>query len=79
MEILYARCAGLDVQRDTAVACARALANGVLRQRVMAFDTTTTGLLALADWLSEHSYTHVAMEATGVGLQAGLAAPVVSL
>jgi len=30
------------------------------------FSTTTSGLLALADWLEEHQCQHVAMEATGV-------------
>ena len=30
------------------------------------FGTTTTGLLALADWLVAHGVEHVAMEATGV-------------
>ena len=33
---------------------------------VRSFATTTTGLLALADWLMAHGCTHVAMEATGV-------------
>src|SRR5581483_12465892 len=30
------------------------------------FETTTSGLLSLSAWLSEHGCTHVAMEATGV-------------
>ncbi|MFP3335153.1 transposase, partial [Pseudomonas sp. SIMBA_064] len=33
---------------------------------VRSFGSTTTGLLALSDWLTEHACTHVAMEATGV-------------
>lgn len=66
MDMLHARCAGLDVHKDTVVACARILADGKVSQRVKTFATTTTGLLALADWLSEQGCTHVAMEATGV-------------
>jgi len=66
MDMLHARCAGLDVHKDTVVACARILADGGVRQRVKTFATTTTGLLALADWLSERGCTPVAMEATGV-------------
>ncbi len=66
MEILHARCAGLDVHKDTVVACARVLADGRVRQCVKTFATTTTGLLALADWLGEQGCTYVAMEATGV-------------
>jgi transposase len=37
-----------------------------MHQEVRSFGSTTTGLLALADWLAEHGCTHVAMEATGV-------------
>jgi hypothetical protein len=33
---------------------------------VKSFATTTSGLLALLDWLSQGQCTHVAMEATGV-------------
>ena len=35
-------------------------------QQVRSFDTTTSGLLALADWLESFGVEHVAMEATGV-------------
>ena len=66
MEVLYPRCAGLDVHKDTVVACVRVVADGAVRSEVRTFDTMTPGLLALADWLAEHGCTHVAMEATGV-------------
>lgn len=66
MEILYARCAGLDVHKDTVVACARVVANGHVQQVVKTFETTTRGLLTLAEWLQQQGCTHVAMEATGV-------------
>lgn len=65
MQVLYARCAGLDVHKDTIVACVRCV-SPPLHQEVRSFGTTTTELLALADWLGEHGCTHVAMEATGV-------------
>jgi transposase len=65
MEILYPRCAGLDVHKDTVVACVRCVSPPA-HQEVRHFATTTTGLLALADWLASHGCTHVAMEATGV-------------
>ena len=32
MEVLYGRCAGLDVHKDSVVACARVVSDGVLRQ-----------------------------------------------
>lgn len=66
MEVLYPRCAGLDVHKDTVVACVRLVAEGTVQTEVRTFDTTTPGLLALADWLTECGCTHVAMEATGV-------------
>ena len=66
MEVLHERCAGLDVHKDSVVACARVVADGVLSQQVQTFSTTTTGLLALSDWLVEQACTHVVMEATGV-------------
>ena len=66
MEVLYRRAAGLDVHKDTVVACARVSQGGKAEQVVETFATTTKGLLALAEWLSAHGCTHVAMEATGV-------------
>lgn len=65
MEILRPRCAGLDVHKDNVVACVR-IAEGTFVQEVQTFATTTSGLLALLDWLTTHAVTHVAMEATGV-------------
>jgi transposase len=66
MELLHARCAGLDVHRDTVVACIRLAQDGQITHQVETFSTMTTGLLALSDWLTEHHVVHVAMEATGV-------------
>src|SRR3954449_4778766 len=66
MDVLYPRCAGLDVHKDTVVAAVRIAADGPANTEVRTFDTTTPGLLALSGWLAECSCTHVAMEATGV-------------
>ena len=65
MQVLYPRCAGLDVHKDTIVACVRCV-SPPMHQEVRSFGSTTTELLALADWLAEHDCSHVAMEATGV-------------
>jgi len=65
MEVLYPRCAGLDIHKDSVVACVRCVSPPA-HQEVRQFATTTTGLLALGDWLESHGCTHVAMEATGV-------------
>ena len=66
MEVLYPHCAGLDVHKDTVVACVRHMANGEVRREVRTFKTTTKELLALSDWLAGEGCTHLAMEATGV-------------
>jgi transposase len=66
MDVLYPKCAGLDVHKDSVVACARVLIDGRVQQRVRTFDTTTQGLLTLAGWLEEQGCSHIAMEATGV-------------
>ena len=65
MQVLYPRCAGLDVHKDTIVACVRCV-SAPEHHEVRSFESTTAGLLALADWLTGHGCTHVAMEATGV-------------
>jgi hypothetical protein len=66
MEVLHSHCAGLDVHKDTVVACVRHMVDATVKREVKTFDTTTKGLLALADWLASEGCTHVAMEATGV-------------
>jgi transposase len=66
MEVLYPRCAGLDVHKKTVVAAVRIAEGQRVRTEVRRFATTTTALLALGDWLAAEAVTHVAMEATGV-------------
>lgn len=66
MEVLYTRCAGLDVHKDSVVACVRIARAGRVDQELAKFGTTTSELLRLGDWLTSHEVTHVAMEATGV-------------
>lgn len=66
MEVLYARCAGLDVHAGRITACVRLASEADVTHHQGTFPATTRGLLELADWLSTHGCTHVAMEATGV-------------
>jgi transposase len=67
MQVLYERCAGLDVHKKTIVVCLMiTLLTGQVIKQVRTFATTTAGLLALADWLSSQQVTHVAIESTGV-------------
>ena len=65
--ILYQRCAGLDVHKETVVACSMLTGNsGKPSKQIRTFATTTVGLLALSDWLASQKVTDVAMESTGV-------------
>ena len=67
MEVLYPKCAGLDVHKDSVVACARTAVDGnKATQDVKSFATTTSALLELSTWLEQHECTHVVMEASGV-------------
>jgi len=66
MDVLYPCCAGLDVHKDTVVACSRTASGGAATSEVRTFATTTPGLLALSAWLAEHGCTHVAMKASGI-------------
>ena len=72
MDVVVARCAGLDVHKDTVVACVRTPGpDGERRSEVRTFGTFTVELLALQDWLLAHEVTLVAMESTGVLVKGG--------
>ncbi len=66
MEVLYERCAGLDVHKDSVVVCMRMGSGTSTRREHERFGTTTKALMALSDWLTERGCTHVVMESTGV-------------
>lgn len=66
MEVVYERCAGLDVHKKEVVACARLGSGSNCRREHRRFATTTAGLLELKEWLLELQCTHVVMEATGI-------------
>ncbi|MCO5182087.1 MAG: IS110 family transposase [Candidatus Promineofilum sp.] len=67
MEVLFARCSGLDVHKQSVVACIRIQQDDgrveVSRKR---FGTTTNELRSLSEWLVSLNVTQVAMESTGV-------------
>jgi transposase len=67
MDLLIARCAGLDVHQATVVATVRVPDERDGRKSVTeTFGTMTPDLLALRDWLRAYGVTHVALESTGV-------------
>jgi transposase len=66
MEVVHARCCGLDVHKKSVTACVRIRETGESRQHRKRFGTTMGELRRLAEWLKELGVTHVAMESTGV-------------
>jgi len=63
----YQVCCGLDVHRDTVVACLRRPGrDGARGKEVRTCGTMTAALLELATWFTEAGCTHVAMESTGL-------------
>lgn len=66
MELLYDRCSGLDVHKDSVSACIRTGSGPSTRRLHQDFSTTTSGLLELSSWLESHQVTHVVMESTGI-------------
>ncbi|HKB38070.1 MAG TPA: IS110 family transposase [Gemmataceae bacterium] len=67
MDILHPHCAGLDVHKETVVACVRhCTPAGKVTQQTRTFPTHTAALLSLLDWLRAEGVSHAAMESTGV-------------
>ena len=61
------RCTGLDVHKQTVVACVLIThPDGQVHREVRTFSTMTAELLVLADWLAAQRVTHVALESTGL-------------
>jgi transposase len=66
VELVVARCAGLDVAKDEVVACIRVPdGSGGRRQEVRTYSTFASQLEAMAEWLAAEDVAQVVMEATG--------------
>jgi transposase len=63
MELVYARCAGIDVHKKQVTVCVRISSGPEIEVRE--FGTLTRDLLSMSDWLVERGVKHVAMESTG--------------
>ena len=67
MQVEYERCCGIDVHKETVVACVIVPgADGKPVKETRTFNTLTGDLKALAQWLVAQGVTHVAMESTGI-------------
>ena len=66
MERLFERVAGLDVHKDTVVACVRVQEGRQVNEELVEWGTTTNELLGLRDWLEAQRVEVIGMESTGV-------------
>jgi transposase len=66
MDVLYHRCAGLDVHAETIVVCALLGEEDHIQKEIETFPTFTKDLFRLLKWLEDRGVTHIAMESTGV-------------
>jgi transposase len=62
MEVVYDRCAGLDVHKKSVVVC---VVTPELK-KTRTFGTMTNELIEMREWLTNQEVTHVAMESTGI-------------
>lgn len=66
MQVMYQRCAGIDVHLRFLVVCLIIIEAGQRRKEIRTFRNETADLLALRTWLLQEKCTHVGMESTGV-------------
>lgn len=67
MQVIYPRCAGLDVHQKTVVVTAMITQEeGTVQREQRTFLTMTADLLALDDWLRQRQIEVIALESTGI-------------
>lgn len=67
MRIVYKRCCGMDVHKDSITVCVLLIdEDGEFRKQIRYFPTMTRGLKEMAAWLASLGVEAIAMEATGV-------------
>jgi transposase len=65
MQVMYPRCAALDLGKDVLFVAMRLQNAGEVTRECRTYGTTGHQLLELSSWLLSHGVTHVVMEATG--------------
>ena len=66
IEVMYPRCAGIDVHQRFLVVCLSCIEGGQRHKEIRTFRNDTLDLLALRAWLLQEQCSHVGMESTGV-------------
>jgi len=71
MDVIYRCCAGLDVHKQTVEGAVRRMEpDGRVQVEIRQLGTMTDDLLEMVESLKAQGVTHVAMESTGVFLEA---------
>lgn len=65
MQVMYPRCAALDLGKDVLAAAVRLQESDGVRRECRTYGTTKRQLFTLSSWLTTEQVTHVVMEATG--------------
>ena len=66
MEVLYRRCGGIDVHKESISVCVLLMENDGPKNHIRRFGSMTRDWLELRLWLQQLVVTHVAVESTGV-------------
>jgi transposase len=67
MRVVYQRCCGMDVHKDSVTACLLVInEDGELREEKREFGTMTRDLRNMASWLASEGVEAIALESTGV-------------
>jgi transposase len=66
MEVVYQRCAGIDVHQSFFVVCLSSIEGEKRQKAIRSFRNETADLLALRAWLLQEGCSAVGMESTGV-------------
>jgi len=66
MEVVYQRCAGIDVHQRFLVVCLSYIEGGQRRKETRSFRNETADLLTLHAWLVQEQCSALGMESTGV-------------
>jgi hypothetical protein len=75
LEVMYERCAGIDVHQRFVVVCLIVVEGGKWRQEIRTFRNETADLLALRTWLVQEHCTHVGMKPNPFSTIATVAVP----
>ena len=65
MEVIYERCCGIDVHKETVKACILIGSGKTTKKEIRSYLTMTEDIEELRDWLKAEGIKNVAMESTG--------------